>query len=58
MTNEQIATDCIKYCMIKARGNDSRAAIKKIAKALNNCDMTTQSIHECIILLKVLENEG
>ena len=57
MTNQEIAADCIKYCLIKARGNDSRTAIKKIAKALKNCDMTKESIHECIILLKVFEDE-
>lgn len=57
MTSQEIAADCIKYCLIKARGNDSETAIKKIAKALKNCDMTKESIHECIILLKVFEDE-
>lgn len=58
MENKDMASDCIKYCLIKARSHDYKTALKKISKALNNCDMSKQSIHECIILLKVLEDEG
>lgn len=57
MKNKDIASDCIKYCLIKARSHDYKTVLKKISKALNNCDMSKQSIHECIILLKVLEDE-
>lgn len=57
MTKEDIANDCIRYCIVKARGHNEKEALKKIAKALANCDMSKQSIHECILLLKVLEDE-
>ena len=57
MQKNDIANDCIKYCIVKARGHNEEDAIKKIAKALMNCDMSKQSIHECILLLRVLEDE-
>lgn len=57
MTDKEIANDCIRYCIIKGRNNDAETALKKITKALYNCDMTKKSIHECIILLQVLEDE-
>lgn len=57
MTDKEIANDCIRYCMIKARNNDAEIVLKKISKALHNCDMSKQSIHECAILLQVLEEE-
>lgn len=58
MNEKEIASDCIKYCIVKARGKNTHEAVKKIAKALQNCDMSKKSIHECIMLLKVLEDEG
>ena len=58
MTDKDIASDCVKYCIIKARGNNHRDALKKISKALYHCDGSKQSIHECITLLRVLYDEG
>lgn len=58
MDNKDIASDCIKYCLIKARTGNHQDALNKIAKALSHCDGSKQSIHECIMLLKVLEDEG
>lgn len=61
MTNQDKAEDCIRYCLIKKNNKDKnkrQAAIKKIAKALYSCDMSQQSIKECIILLKVFQDEG
>lgn len=52
------ANDCIRYCLIKARTGNEKDALDKISKALTNCKPDKKSIHECIILLKVLENEG
>lgn len=57
MTDKEIANDCIRYCIIKGRNNDSETVLKKIIKALHNCDMSKQSIHECIVLLQILEEE-
>lgn len=51
-------SDCIKYCILKARTGNTRDAMKKIGKALEQCEPSKQSIHEAIILLKVLEDEG
>lgn len=50
--------DCLKYCLIKARTGNHKDALDKIAKALHNCDGSKESIHECIVLLRVLEDEG
>lgn len=58
MKNDDIATDCVKYCIIKARTGNCQDALEKISKALHNCDGSKQSIHECIMLLRVLEDEG
>lgn len=58
MNDKSIAADCIKYCLIKARTGNHRDALDKISKALHNCDGSKKSIHECIMLLKVLEDEG
>ena len=58
MNKQDKASDCIKYCLIKARTGNRKDAMNKIAKALGNCEPTKQSIHECITLLKVLEDEG
>lgn len=58
MNENDIANDCIKYCLIKARGGDVEPVIKKIAKALYHCDMSSQSMNECMVLLKVLRDEG
>lgn len=58
MTDKSIFMDCVKYCLIKARTNNEKDALDKIAKALHNCDGSKQSIHDCITLLKVLEDEG
>lgn len=57
MDNKDIASDCVKYCLIKARTGNHQDALNKIAKALTHCDGSKQSIHECIMLLKVLEDE-
>lgn len=58
MTDRDIINDCVKYCIIKARGHRQDEALKKISKALYHCDGSKQSINECMILLKVLYNEG
>ena len=58
MDGKDIASDCVKYCLIKARTGKHKDALDKIAKALSHCDGSKQSIHECIMLLKVLEDEG
>lgn len=58
MDNKDMATDCVKYCLIKARTRNYKDAIDKIAKALSHCDGSKQSIRDCIMLLKVLEDEG
>lgn len=58
MDKQDKASDCIKYCIIKARTGNTQDAIAKISKALGNCEPTKQSIHECMMLLKVLEDEG
>ena len=55
--NEKMS-DCLKYCLIKARTDNRKDALDKIAKALMHCDASKQSIHECIVLLRVLEDEG
>ena len=57
MTNKNIIDDCIRYCIVKSKGNDVPAVLNKISKALHNCDMTKESIRECIVLLKILEDE-
>lgn len=57
MDDKDIASDCIKYCLLKAKTGNVEDALRKISKALNNCEPNQQSIHECITLLKVLENE-
>ena len=49
MNDKDIASDCIKYCLIKARTGNHQDALKKIAKALGHCDGSKQSIHECIM---------
>ena len=54
MNDKDIAT----YCLIKARSGNHQDALDKIAKALSHCDGSKKSIHECIMLLKVLEDEG
>lgn len=53
-----MSNDCIKYCIIKARSGNTDKVVKQIGKALIQCDKSKQSIHEAIILLKVLEDEG
>lgn len=58
MSEKNILNDCIKYCIIKARGHNHQDALRKISKALYHCDGSKESINECIILLKVLYNEG
>ena len=51
-------SDCLKYCLIKARTGKQKDALDKIAKALVHCDASKQSIRECILLLRVLEEDG
>jgi hypothetical protein len=58
MDEKDMTMDCIKYCLIKARTHNDKDALDKIAKALSHCDGSKQSIRDCIMLLKVLEDEG
>lgn len=57
MTDKEKSDDCIRYCIIKARSGDTEKVLRKISKALIHSDMTQKSIHECIVLLQVLEKE-
>lgn len=57
MMNDDKMSDCLKYCLIKARTGNHRDALDKIAKALSHCDDSEESIRECILLLKVLLDE-
>lgn len=57
MDKEEMMADAIKYCLVKAKTNNIKDVFTKISKALNDCEPSKESVHECIILLKVLEDD-